>query len=796
MQRNLRYAVRAIVRTPVFSLTVVLTLALGIGANSAVFSAIDAILLRPLSFPDGHRLMRLAQRLETGSDVSIAPPRLLDWDRLNSSFQAITGYYMEDVSETSGDLPEKVRRASVTPGFLEVWGINPALGRDFTPAEHNFGGPAAVLISDRYWQRRFAADPNVLQKSVRVGQLSFPVVGVMPASFRFSDRDVDLWFPVPVNAPYAQSRLFGWYVGVGRLNPGVTVEQARANLATVQRQLGEQFPATDRKITVDVVPLKDTTVEGIRASLWLLFGAVSVLLLIACTNIAALLLSRAAQRQQEIAVRLSLGASRISVIGQTLTETGVLAIAGAGAGLVIAIGASNAFRVIAPNLPRMDEVSFGWRIFAYTLVCTLAVTLICGLLPATRSARGGIAGTMVEAGRTQVSVRNTLHWLLVGVQVALSVTLLAGAGLLLRSLQELSRVNPGFEAGRVLAFRISGSFGETGDYGRVLQRIEGTLTQLRTLPGVDDAATSMTLPGVPGQFESEFLLAEGRAESDPRMLAESRSVSSSYFSTLQIPLLAGEPCRSRTLNAPSDVMVNRSFADRYLSGSAAIGRHVTTAAQAASNFPPGRITGIVGDARERGINRDPAPTVYFCFAAPTPMPQFLVRTRSDPAAIAASVRRKIKEIEPLRSVYDMKPLDEWIGDAFAQDRLRTILLALFAVTALSLACVGLYGTLSYIVSLRRREVGLRLALGALRGTIVQQFLMKGLAVVGVACLCGLALSLLSSRLVSGVLHGVSPSDPLTLSTVVIVVLAVSSVALAVPALRAAFVEPMDVLRDE
>jgi putative ABC transport system permease protein len=788
--RNLRYAVRTLARTPGFTAAVVLTLALGIGANTAVFSAIDAVLLQPLPFPDGDRLMRLRQTQEGTAETNIAPVRLEDWHRLNSTFEGITGHLMENVSETSGDLPERVRRATVTARFLDVWGVAPSLGRGFTPDEHQSGGPSAVVISDRYWRRRFGADPNLAGKSVHIGNASFPIVGVMPASFLFPDREVDLWFPAKLSKQLAQVRYATWYVGIGRLKPGVTLDQARSNLAAVQAQLGEQYPETDRKIAAEVRPLKEITVSGISASLRLLFGAVSVLLLITCTNIAALLLSRAAQRQQEIAVRLSLGATRATVAAQMLTETGMLALAGSAVGLLVAIGASAAFRSAAIDLPRMDEIALDRRILAYTLSLAVTVTFLCGLLPAIRAARGGLAGVSNEAGRRQVSTRNSLQWLLVGAQVALSVTLLAGAGLLVRSVQELSRVNPGFESNRVLTFHMSGSWAEMADRGRLAQRIDGTLEALRALPGVDAAATAIRLPGVPAQYESTFELVEGRRDrrEDARMIAESRVVSPDYFATMRIPVVGGERC------GPGEVVVNRTFASGYLAGwPSAVGLHLATGDSAS---PPARIVGIVGDARERGLDRDPGPIVYTCVSAPNPTPYFLVRTHTEPTALAHAVRLKMKELEPSRAVYDIAPLEERIGDAFTQNRLRTMLLVLFAVTALALACVGLYGTLSYVVNLRRREVGLRLALGAARSDIIRQFLVQGLRVAGVACVCGLVLAIASTRALSGMLYGVSPSDPLTLSSVIAIVLVVAALAALIPATRAALVEPMRTLREE
>ena len=790
--RNLRYAIRSLTRTPSFTIGVVLTLALGIGANSIVFSAIDAVLLQPLPFPDGDRLMQLRQTQERAAETNIAPVRLEDWNGQNATFEAITGYYMENVSETSGDLPEKIRRAWVSRRFLDVWGIAPARGRGFTEAEYTAGGPSAVLISDRYWRRRFGGDENILTRTVRIGAASVPIVGVMPASFRFPDRDVDLWFPVALGSKLAQFRNATWYIGIGRLKPGVTVQQARVNLAAVQAQLGKRYPDPDSKIGVEVTPLKDVAVGGVRASLWLMFAAVSVLLLITCTNISALLLSRAAHRRQEIAVRVSLGATRGVVAAQMLTETCVLSLAGGAMGLLVAAGASAALRSMTADLPRMDEVEAGGRMLLYTMAVVVMVALLCGLLPAIRIARSDLAGAP-ETGRAQVSSRNFLPWLLVGTQVALSVTLLAGAGLLARSFYEVWRLNPGFDASHVLTFRVSGNWNETADIGRLVQRIDGTLEELRALPGVQSAATAIFLPGVPAQYESTFDLVEAQRDSERRMIAETRIVSPEYFGAMQIPLIGGRPCGRQPRGRPADVMVNRAFATRYLSArSSAAGLHL---AAAESGSPPLPIVGVVGDARERGLDRDSGPTVYWCISAPNPMPYFLVRTRGEPLAIAQTVRLKIKELDPLRAVYDISPLTERIGDAYTQNRLRTTVLILFAVTALALTCVGLYGTLSYAVSLRRREVGLRLALGATRSGIVRHFLVQGLRVVAVACLCGLALTLAVSRVLSTMLYGISPFDPVTLSTVIGVVLAVTALAALVPGARAAAVEPRQVLHE-
>ena len=791
---NLKSAFRFIRKSPTFSATVILTLALAIGANSAVFSAIDAILLKPLPFPDADQLMRVDQyNPKTSSPLHlVAPVRLEDWNSLNSTFQALTGYYWEDVSESTGPLPERITRAWVSPRFFQVWAVVPALGREFTPDEETLNGPAAALISDRFWRRRFNADSNIVGKNLRLDGHLTPIVGVMPPSFFFPNREADLWCPIPAGLSYGPPRQNNWFTVIGRLKPGVTVAQARANLATVQAQLGKQFPKTDAELSVGIEPLKETTVADSRRSLWLLFGSVTLLLFIACTNIVALLLSRSTQRQHEISVRYSLGAPRGALITQLLTETFLLALIGAGLGLFLAAAASDIFRSLAAQLPRVEEIHLDARIVLYSLACSVVVTLLCGLIPAVRGTRCSLSASLAQSSRSQVSGRNPLQWLLVGTQVALAVTLLAGAGLLLRSFQQLGRVSPGFDPTHILTFNLSMNWGETGDMKKLRQFTDRILETLRATPGIDAAAISVGVPGVPFRYQTELKLVEGRADTEPKLVAENRFVSATYFATMRIPLLAGEVCREN--DGPPSVVVNRAFADAYFPGAPVIGHHVQALNLGYSG--PAEIVGISGDARETGLDHLPVPTVYWCAPIAEPGTFFLVRTHNAPMTMAETVRQQIHGLDPKRSVYDFAPLEQRFSDALAENRLRTILLTFFAVTALSLACIGLYGTLSYNVNVRQREVGLRLALGALRGQIVKQFLWQGLVVCIAGCLAGWALASASTRLLAGLLYGVSPSDIATLSAVMLLVLAVAAAASFVPAVRAARVEPMNVLRDE
>lgn len=790
---DIRYGLRVLRKSPGFTAVAVLTLALGIGANSAVFSAIDAVLLRPLPFPDGDQLVRISQynpKINGGSNPFVAPVRLEDWNRMNSTFQALTGYYTEDDSETSGPIPEKIKIGFVAARFLQVWGIAPELGHDFTPEEERFGGPPAGLISNRYWHERFGGKPDAVGKKVRMGKWGITVIGIMPASFIYPDPNVDVWTYVPIGGPYTLSRDDTWYTVIGRLKDGVMLAQAQANLSTVQAQLGKQYPKPDADIAVKIQPLKDTIIGSVGRSFWMLFGAVSLLLLIACTNVAALLLARSSHRRHEISIRFALGASRGAILRQLLTETFLLSLAGATMGLGIAAVAADIFQSLAGSLPRVSEIRLDPAIVLYSLGCSVIVTLLCGLLPAVRTAREGISGSLAETTAGQVSSRNRLQWLLVGVQVALAVTLLAGAGLLVRSFAEIGRVSPGFDPKHVLTFHMSASYAETANYKALTQRIDGDLNSLRALPGVAEAATSATLPGVPSGPEKELKIIEGQADPNRKIMADTFAVSPDYFATMQIPLLDGETCRERSTGV--EAMVNRSFVNTYLPNSTVIGHHIASG----GFLGTAEIRGIVGDAREEGLNHAPQPTVYWCFSAPMPDPNFLLRTRGVPMSMAETVRKKLAQIEPGRSVFDISPLTDHLSESFSENRLRMILLGFFALTAIALASIGLYGTLSYAVTVRQREIGLRMAVGASREQIAALFVYKGLGVCAAGCLAGLGLAVLFARVLAGMLYGISATDPVTLVAITSIVLIVSAAASLVPAIRAARVDPITALRHE
>lgn len=479
-------------------------------------------------------------------------------------------------------------------------------------------------------------------------------------------------------------------------------------------------------------------------------------------------------------------------VRQTVREVFALALIGSIAGLLVAAAAGHGFHLLAKALPRADEISLDWRIALYSLIAAFLTTLLCGLYPALRGTRRNLARTIASGNRTQVSARNRVQWILVAVQVTLAVTLLIGAGLLLRSLQQISNVYPGFNPTHVLTFQISGSWGETADMKTLIQHIDRNLDNLRTIPGVVDAATADSLPGLAFLYQVEFKI-DGKLSPGHPILANSRFVSADYFNAVQIPVLVGEACKPSSTT--SDVLVNRAFVDKNMSDTPPIGHLLSQAAN--NDFGVnGIVRGIVGNAREQGINEQPVPTVYSCLSAPVPFPNYLVRTQGEPMAMAETIRRRIHQIDPSRSVYAFSPLQQHLDDASIENRLRTTLLSVFAATAVALACIGIYGTLSYLTRLRRREIGVRLALGAFRGQIVGRFLAHGVRIAFLGCAPGIVLGLVLSHFIAGMLYGISALDPTTYAGVVALILLVAAAASLFPALRAARTDPVKVLRDE
>jgi putative ABC transport system permease protein len=794
MLESVRDAVRGFRRRRAVAVTIVLTLTLGIGANSAIFSMVDAVLLRPLPYPAPERLVsvyELNRGLKQATQL-VAPVRLEEWNRADRSFAGLAGSYFENMTDTTGALPERVEAMRISPRFFTVLGVSAAIGRTLTPQEEVFGGPRAIVLSDAFWRKRFNGDPTAVGRQMVLTGVSHTIVGVMPPTFKYPTATTEIWTPAQFGGGMMRERRARLYLTVGRLSPGVTLEQAETDLTAVQTRLGEQFPDTDKGWGASLVPLKEEKVGDVRRSLWFLFAAVALVLLAACGNVACLMLADATRREHEVAVRFALGASRTTVIRQLLTEGFVLAMIGAALGLVSARWGIDVLRRTAMRLPQVDAIHVDGRLALFTIVVGAVTTVLFALAPALEVTKADPAAALSRGGRGHVAARHLAQRALVATQVALAIILLTGAGLLIRSFARLQEVSPGFDPANVLTFRMSASWAEAAT--AVVGRQARTVARLEAIPGVEAAAISQTMPAGVTFPPGEFAIV-GR-DGTQKLFSHGRMVSAGYFRTLHIPILQGATC-SADPAAPlsSKALVTRAFADQYFAGTSPTGHMLT-----APWLPSGQeveILGIVGDVRESGLAHAAEPLIYWCGYSPFwPDPHFIVRTDpSRPVSIAA-IRAALLEIEPKRALYSVRSLSETLSESVAQQRLTTVLLALFAATALLLAGMGLYGVLSQLVAARRREIGVRMALGARAAQIVASVVGQAATVTGVGIVVGLAGALVLVRFMTTLVFGIATRDPLTFSIVPLVLAAVAAVAALVPSRRAATTDPMEALRQE
>jgi putative ABC transport system permease protein len=793
---NLKTSARTLARRPGFSLAIILTLTLAIGATSAIFSVIDAVLLKPLPYPASDRLVMLYESNPTKRlpKQGVAPVRVEEWNRLNHSFTGITAAFTENLTDTSAALPEKMNCARVLPRFFSVLETPLLLGRGFTPQEDLFGGPAAAVISEALWRRRFNADPGVLGKTLRLGVYSYPIVGIAPESFAYPQSEIDVWTPAQLNQYVMRAREARWAITVGRLRDDATLASAQADLSAVQARLAMQFPATDKHWSPLIRPLKEESVGRARRPLWLLFGAVTLVLLIASSNVACLMLVRASQRARDIAVRFSLGAPRARLVREHLLEAFCLAIPGGLCGLLLSVWGAAFFRQSAAKLPRAAEIHLDWRMVAFTFAVTVLTTILFGLFPALAATRAAIAGTLAHGSRTQVGGNRFVQQLLAGAQVALAIVLLIGAGLLIRSLASLIHMPLGFQPDRVLALHITAGWGETANIPRTARRMERTLAALRDVPGVEAAAITVALPGLYDEYTQQFHIAGRESDREgERLFSDMQVVSPDFFQVLGVPLVAGQSCRvDLDSKAPQPAIVSRQFAGRFFPNENPIGRRLTF-----GNGNPLEIAGIAADIRMHGYAKDPRPILYWCgLPGFYPDPEYLVKTAGDPMDVVNGVRRAVQAIEPNRAVYKLRTLPEALSESLAERRFQASLFALFAALALLLAAVGIYGVISFFVSQRTREIGLRVALGARPAQILAEVFCRGGAITIAGIAAGLAGAALLSRFLSTLLFGISVTDLVTFTAAPAAIAVVAAVAIWGPARRATRVDPMNALRQE
>ena len=818
---DLRYAGRMLLRSPGFSFIAIATMALGVGATTAIYSVIDATLLHPLPYPNPQELLRIHDDLPGvgARDVGISIPELRDI-QASGIFQYVSIYGFGSVNLTGTAQPARIAFRPVTPNYFAVLGVDPQLGRTFDPNDTTPGFNLEVVISDGLWKRAFGADPHILGKSLRLDNDVYHVVGVMPPGFRDQgttneERNTELWAATgfagdPAPPPLRSSRLL---LGViARLKPGLSMAAARERLDTLVASLKEQFPEDyppQAAWTIRLVRLSETMVGSIRQSLILLFGAVGLVLLISCVNVANLLLARASARSREIAVRQALGAARTRLVRQLLTESLLLFLLGGIAGFAVLFCARKFLLQLVPeSLPRLNDISIGWGVLAFAVAASLAAGTIFGLAPAWLASRLDLTGMLRQEGRGSGGSRqrSRARRALVISELALSLVLMVAAGLLLRSFWDLFQVRLGFNPNRVMAVETwlpVPNDPKTDIYGTVTQEsalLREMIRRNRTLPGVEETAIgnmdSLPLGHGFDDLNRNPLIREGQETNiNQAPTIDTSTVSPEYFHLLGITLLRGRLFSSQDVaDTPPVALINEAAARTYWPGEDPIGKHI--------RLDPGKpvwntIAGVIADARTESLADAGTPHVYLSVYQHRANDLVIfLRGQLDPAAIAAQVRSQVQSIDAELPVFHAETLDDVLSDSLTVRRFAMEIVALFAATALLLAGLGIYGTISYVVNEQTREIAIRLALGATRGNILKRVLRQGLVLATAGAGVGLLGALIVSHLMSGLLYGVSPTDPPTFAGVTLVLTAVALAASYIPALRAMRLDPIATLHSE
>ncbi|HEU4631291.1 MAG TPA: ABC transporter permease, partial [Gemmatimonadaceae bacterium] len=806
--QDLRYGWRGLLRSPGFTIVAVLTLALGIGATTAIFSVVDAVVLRPLPYPDAERITMVwmdNQRMGMHEDIHSWPNYAAYRDQ-NHTFTDIAayvpaGFNLTGACDGGACEPERVVAAASTADLFAVLGVGPRLGRAFTAAEEEPGSDDVAVISHGLWTRLFAGDPGVIGRTIRLNGRERTVVGVMPPGFAFPSPETQLWVPLAMSAEDKAVRFaFGLYA-VGRRAPGVSLERARADMATIAQRLVAEYPGMEG-LGVNLVPLPDQVVgKTLRTALWVMLGAVAAVLLIGCANIANLMLSRAAAREREVGVRLALGAGRGRLVRQLLTESVLLAAIGGVVGVALAWVGLRLIVGLAPaDMPRMDGVRIDGFVLAVAALVVLATGLIFGLAPALQLSRPDLAAALREGGRGGTGQRgHRMRRLLAGAQVALVVVLLTGAGLLMRSFVQLQQVQLGFRPDHLLTMQLALPAAKYQEPQQRLAFYQALLERLRTVPGVQGvgAITDIFLSNTP---RSTVFTIEGRTPTPEEENIEIPldAVTADYFRTMGIRLLEGRTFTAQDgPDAPPVVIVNENMARRFWPGESAIGKRFRYGTGDDNPAPWLTIVGVVADMRRTGYDKPVRYETFLPIGQYTPgRLTFVVRTVGEPLALARAVRAEVRHVDPDQPVYQLESMDQRLSAMVAQRRFSMALLGMFAGLALVLGLVGVYGVTSYLVAQRTREVGLRLALGAEPRSVVRMVIRQGMTTAAAGIGVGLVGALLATRLMAGLLYGVRPGDAATLAAVTALLAAATFVANYLPARRASRVDPLVALREE
>lgn len=805
LYQDIRYAVRMLTKKPGFTAAALIALALGIGANTAIFSVVNAILLRPLAYNAPDRIVAFWEN-NLPNDIkkeSTSGPNFTDWKDQAESFEAMAAFHRTSAILSGDSEPERIQGSAVTDGFFSVLKVDPALGRVFLPDEMQPGKNRVVILSDGMWRRRFGSDQNIIGKAVTLNGNPYTVVGVMPPYFRNPRPDprqpTELWMPVSVDLT-KRGRRSDFLSVIARMKPDVSIEQARSEMNTIVGRLEEQYTNANAGWTVEIIPLHERFVGDVKLAMFVLLGAVCFLLLIACANVANLLLARAAAREKEIAIRTALGAARRRLVQQLLTESVALALLGGGIGLLLAVWGIELLTSLGPeSIPRINEVSLDRSVLAFTLTVSLVSGIVFGLVPALQASKANLNDALKEGGRSGAEStrgRRARNVLAIS-EIALSFVLLIGAGLMLKSFINLEQVNPGFNPARVLTLNLSlpsskypdGTPATAGFYKQLFE-------QVASLPGVESVAAIDSLP-LTGSSVLSFSV-EGRPLPPPDKVedAEVCVITPDYFRALGIPLMNGRPFADQdSENAPAVTLISSTMARRYWPDEDPIGKRITL-----SNPQTGpwlTIAGIVGDVHQSTLDAEPYPEMYLAFAQNQRRSMSLVvRASVDPLKLVPAVRSKIGALDKDQPLYNVRTLDQILSESVARPRFNMLLIGIFAVIAIVLAAVGIYSVMSYSVTQRTHEIGIRMALGAQTGEVLRLVVRQGMTVALTGVGLGFGAALLLTRLMASLLFNVTATDPLVFVAISVVLVGVALGACLIPARRAMKVDPMVALRYE
>jgi predicted permease len=806
--QDLRLGVRLVVKNFGFTILVVITLALGIGGSTAIFSVVNAVLLRPLPYEDPDRLVMLSERSERLEQMSVSLPDYYDWRERNTVFQEIAVYRRQSFNLTGVGEAERIDGAAVSASLFPTLGVSMIAGRPILSQDDQPGANPVAVISYGLWQRSFGSDQSLVGNTLSLNGMSFTVVGIARPDFKFP-RSAELWVPLGLSADRLMNR--GSHLGtrvIARLNPGVTVDQARANMQSIAQQLETQYPDTNEGIGVNIIQMNEEIVGGIRLTLLVVFGVVGFVLIIACANVANLLLVRASARQKEFAVRTALGASRLRLVRQLLTESLVLALIGGTLGFLLALWGNHILISLSPdNIPRIQEVSLDGRVLAFALFASILTGIIFGLAPALQASKLDIHETLKEGsnrstgGVYRTRIRNTF----VVTEVCIALVLLVSAGLVARSFLKLLEVDLGFYPDNVMTMQMSLPQSKYSDGEKVLGFYEEVVRRVQALPGVQAASASSSLPLSQG-IENYFVV-EGQPNSGgvEGYMGIYQAVTTDYFGAMGTSLLKGRYFASGdSRDAPGVVIVSDAMVKRFWPNEEPVGKRIKVGGGSASDLPWLSVVGVVKGVKQYGVNLESEMQIYVPFNQ-LPMPivgpvagnGFLViRSSSANQSLSSAVRSEIRQLDNDLPVYNVKSMDQLIAESISWQRFAMLLLVIFAAVALVLTVIGIYGVVNYSVTQRTHEIGVRIALGARHGDVIRLVVEQGLrlAVAGVAL--GVIAALILTRILSSLLYGVSATDPLTYAGTAILLIAVAMVASYIPARKASRLDPMIALRYE